>query len=84
MSIFQKKHTSESIKPLVFVNRPINDPKNDIVGFLPQVNTICEAITNGSTMIGVVADYGTGKSSMTALLGHTVKGKSAFSRARGN
>lgn len=69
----QKKQTSDSIKPLVFVNRPINDPKNDIVGFLPQVNTICEAITNGSTMIGVVADYGTGKSSMTALLSQTVK-----------
>lgn len=70
-----KKQTSDSVRPLVFVNRPINNPKNDIVGFLPQVNTICEAITNGSTMIGVVADYGAGKSSMTALLSQTVKEK---------
>ena len=59
--IFVKKETAKQ-QPLVFVNRPIEDSTHDIVGFSTQIDTICEAIKDGSTMIGVVANYGTGKS----------------------
>lgn len=75
LSFRKKNKSSEIIKPLVFVNRPICSPCEDIVGFSSQVNTICEAVKNGSTMIGVVADYGTGKSSITELLTGTIKKK---------
>ena len=58
------KATAQSKKdkqqPLVFINKPIEDSKHDIVGFSTQIDTICEAIKDGSTMIGVVANYGTG------------------------
>jgi len=53
---------------LVFINRPITSSDDDIVGFSTQVDTICEAVKEGSTMIGVIADYGAGKSSLTELL----------------
>ncbi len=75
MQLFHKKPSSETVTPPVFVNRPISDAKNDIVGFSTQVDTICKAIENGSSMIGIVADYGTGKSSITELLSHTVQEK---------
>lgn len=73
MSTFKEKKPQDSdIKPLVFVNQPIKDPENDIVGFSSQVATICEAVKSGSSMIGIVSDYGTGKSSITALLSNAV------------
>ena len=73
------KATAQSKKdkqqPLVFINKPIEDSKHDIVGFSTQIDTICEAIKDGSTMIGVVANYGTGKSSLTELLSSSVAKK---------
>lgn len=62
-------------QPLVFINKPIEDSKHDIVGFSTQIDTICEAIKDGSTMIGIVANYGTGKSSLTELLSCSVAEK---------
>ena len=59
----RKENTS-----LVFINKPIKTDAEDVIGFASQVDTICEAIEKGSTMIGVIADYGTGKSSLTELL----------------
>ena len=54
--------------PIVFVNNPVKDPEHDVIGFDAQVETLQNAIDDGATMIGVIADYGTGKSSMTELL----------------
>ena len=54
--------------PIVFVNNPVKDPAHDVIGFDAQVATLQNAIDDGATMIGVIADYGTGKSSMTELL----------------
>lgn len=54
--------------PIVFVNNPVRKQKYDVIGFDTQVETLKNAIDNGATMIGVIADYGTGKSSMTELL----------------
>ncbi len=54
--------------PIVFVNNPVKDSEHDVIGFEAQVETLQNAIDDGATMIGVIADYGTGKSSMTELL----------------
>lgn len=54
--------------PIVFVNNPVKDSEHDVIGFDAQVETLQDAIDGGATMIGVIADYGTGKSSMTELL----------------
>ena len=56
------------ISPIIFVNNPIADAKDDVIGFSSQVETIKNSIKNGATMIGLIADYGTGKSSMTTML----------------
>lgn len=60
---------NKKVKPIVFVNNPIKSNDSDVIGFSSQVETISDAIDNGeATMIGVIADYGTGKSSMTEML----------------
>lgn len=67
----QKKNDNTNIKiePIVFVNNPIKTTDDDVIGFSSQVETIINAIDHGeATMIGVIADYGTGKSSMTEML----------------
>lgn len=68
-----EERSGEEVQPIVFVNKPISSVKDDAIGFSTQVDTICEAIDNGSTMIGLIADYGSGKSSMTELLCQKVK-----------
>lgn len=65
--------SNDEIPPVVFVNKPITDEGKDIVGFSNQVNTICSAIDSGATMIGIIADYGTGKSTMTSLLSEKIE-----------
>lgn len=64
----EKQTTVAKNDSIVFVNKPVTEPSCDVIGFDAQVNTIQKAIDNGATMIGVIADYGTGKSSMTELL----------------
>ena len=49
-------------EPIVFVNKPISNIDDDIVGFRSQIETIKEAIDSGADMIALVADYGAGKS----------------------
>ena len=53
---------------IVFVNSPVSSKNEDVIGFNDQVNTIINAINENATMIGIIADYGTGKSSMTEML----------------
>lgn len=55
-------------KPIIFVNNPITSIEKDVIGFASQIQIICNAVENGATMIGIIADYGTGKSSMTEML----------------
>lgn len=55
-------------EPIVFVNKPATNYEQDVVGFRPQVETINQAIKTGATMIGVIADYGTGKSTISDIL----------------
>lgn len=58
----------EKYQPIVFVNNPITDSTEDVIGFDSQVETIQCAIDNGANMIGIIADYGSGKSSMAEML----------------
>ena len=59
----QKEYT-----PIVFINKPAENYLQDVVGFKTQVETIHQAIKNGANMIGVIADYGTGKSTISDIL----------------
>lgn len=58
----------KKFEPIVFINNPISNTNEDVIGFESQVETLMCAIENNANMIGIIADYGTGKSSMTELL----------------
>ena len=59
---------AEKYQPIVFVNNPITNAEGDVIGFETQVDTLQCAIDNGANMIGIIADYGSGKSSMAEML----------------
>jgi hypothetical protein len=59
------KEVKNSITPVIFHNTPISDEKDDIFGFKEQVNILDNVIESGSTLIGIIGDYGSGKSSLT-------------------
>lgn len=52
----------------IFVNNPINDDKQDVLGIKTYANRINQAIDDGANIIGVIGDYGTGKSSLIELI----------------
>lgn len=58
----------EKYQPIVFVNNPITNTEEDVIGFDSQVETLQCAIDNGANIIGIIADYGSGKSSMSEML----------------
>lgn len=58
-------HTS---KQLVFLNTPIYDENDDVLGFQAHVNTLQTAIDSGAQMIAITSPFGAGKSSVTELL----------------
>ena len=60
--------SNKKIEPIVFVNNPISKVEEDVVGLETSVDTIIEALKDNANMIGVIADYGTGKSSVTEIL----------------
>lgn len=62
------KKTEMNNNSIVFVNSPVSSKDEDVIGFNDQVNTIINAINENATMVGIIADYGTGKSSMTEML----------------
>ena len=53
---------------VIFINKPIEKNDEDVIGFETQVDTICTAVKEGSSMIGIISDYGSGKSSLTQML----------------
>ena len=68
MSMSITKDNKLKYEPIVFVNKPASNYEQDVVGFKPQVETIKQAIQTGASMIGVIADYGTGKSTISDIL----------------
>lgn len=73
MKANEKVESSKKYEPVVFVNHPISNINEDVIGFDSQIDTLLCAIDNNANMIGIIADYGTGKSSMTELLTNAVK-----------
>ena len=55
-------------KSLIYVNKEIESADEDFIGFSAQVDSIADAIDNGASMVGIIADYGSGKSSVGELL----------------
>lgn len=55
-------------QPIIFMNTPISSLKDDIIGLNSAVSSINYAVRHNAKMIGVIADYGTGKSSLTDML----------------
>lgn len=58
----------EHVEPIVFLNTPITSEDRDAIGITSAVEMVNKAIDNGARIIGVVANYGAGKSSLTELL----------------
>ena len=58
----------EEFEPIVFINKPANSYSQDVIGFKTQIETIYKAIENDANMIGIIADYGTGKSTISDIL----------------
>lgn len=68
MSTSKENNRGLKYEPIVFVNRPAANYEQDVVGFKSQVETIKQAIKTGATMIGIIADFGTGKSTISDIL----------------
>lgn len=58
----------EFIGPMVFVNNPISDEGQDVLGIGTYADRINQALDEGANIIGVIGDYGTGKSSLIELI----------------
>ena len=63
-----KKERKGNKRIVLFKNAPITDQKNDAFDFGIKANAIKKAIKEKSNIIGLVGDYGSGKSSLTELL----------------
>lgn len=63
----KNKSTSLS-NPLVFLNTPICDNVEDVIGFQSHVDTLQAAINENAQMIAITSPFGAGKSSVTELL----------------
>ena len=76
MKCFQKvlqkikfpKEKEQDIKPIIFQNKPITSEEKDLFDYSYQKQVLESAIENDARIIGIVGDYGTGKSSITKLL----------------
>lgn len=58
----------EDSNALVFLNTPIHNESEDILGLQAQVNSLQAAIDCGAQMIAVTSPFGAGKSSVAELL----------------
>lgn len=54
--------------PIIFQNKPIDCDEKDIFDFSYQKKVLNVAIDADSRIVGIIGDYGTGKSSITKLL----------------
>ena len=62
------KESNKKYDPIVFMNTPISDDNDDVIGINSTVEAIKRATDSDAKMIGVIADYGSGKSSLTHTL----------------
>lgn len=69
----RKKTETAQYAPIVFMNTPICDDEGDVIGIGATVTAIKKASERNAKMIGVIADYGSGKSSLTDTLAKDTK-----------
>ncbi len=70
-----KKNNKKKYEPIIFLNSPISSEEKDAIGVMSIVDEIEAAIDENASMIGVIAEYGSGKTSLTELLSKTKKYK---------
>ena len=63
-----KKISEKQEEPMVYINKPISNFEEDVLGVKTYVDRIDKAIKDEANVIGVIGDYGTGKSSLIELL----------------
>ena len=61
-------NTPADSNALVFLNTPIHDKSEDVLGLQAHVDSLQAAIDSGAQMIAVTSPFGAGKSSVTELL----------------
>ena len=71
-------HNNSSNSSIVFLNTPISNAKDDIIGFDAHVNGLRNAIDTGAQIIAVTSPFGTGKSSIAELLRLSIGNKAKF------
>jgi hypothetical protein len=59
--------TENTITPIIFNNSPIRNEKDDIFDFSSQANMLHAAVKNGANIIGIIGNYGSGKSTLTEI-----------------
>ncbi|MDR2406643.1 MAG: hypothetical protein LBE13_00795 [Bacteroidales bacterium] len=59
--------SKNKITPIIFNNSPIKNEKDDIFDFSSQADMLNAAIKNGANIIGIIGDYGSGKSTLTEI-----------------
>lgn len=68
-----KEEQSDRNQSIIFLNSPVQSLEDDVIGFQTQINDIQEAIRQGARTIGVIANYGTGKSSLFDMFANEVE-----------
>ena len=59
---------TQAEEKLYFQDFPVNDYKDDYIGFEAEVEMIKESVESDSKIIGLISEYGSGKSSIIELL----------------
>ena len=60
-------------KKIYYQDEPVGKFKNDKIGFQEEVRMLEEGLNGNSKVIGLIADYGSGKSSVINLLENKTK-----------
>lgn len=74
MHLFNRVHEETGISepvgkmPILFSNQPSGKKADDLVGMEAHVETIRQAVADGNRLIGILSDFGTGKSTLTEQL----------------
>lgn len=66
---------NETLSPIIFKNTPIENDSQDIFDFKTQVEVLNEVEESGAKIIGIIGDYGSGKSSITEMFENHEKEK---------
>lgn len=71
-----KQKENERECSMIFMNTPITDSADDVIGFSTYVEKLDAAIANGGQMIALTSPFGAGKTSIAGLLQNKYKNDS--------